>query len=237
MTVLGWFIMACPHSEQTCLHKVPIFESLTESELDAMACLVQSKRYEKGDFIFREGEKSQSLFVVNEGHVKLSKLTDSGKEQITRFLFPGDFFGQFALLQDKTHYANAEVLDSAVICFIRKKDFQAMLETNAKMAYRFLLAVSERLQQADEWMGTISLLEVGRRLAKVLLLFDERSQRPAPFQLPVPKKELAAWIGTTPETLSRKLSQFQEQGLIAHDGKKLHILEPLRLKRYAESAD
>src|SRR5690242_16639317 len=151
--------MPCHHNENepTCISRVPIFEHLTPEERCELHAVVQSRPYKKGDFIFREGERSDTLFVLSEGTVKISKVSGEGKEQIIRFLFPGDFFGQFALLQEKTHHANAEVLDSAVICSIHKPDFHRLMELNSKMAYRFLLAMSERLQQADDWMGTLSL--------------------------------------------------------------------------------
>jgi len=212
---------------------VPIFEGLTSDEEEALQAVVRSRRYGKGDFIFREGEQSEFLFVLHEGTVKISKSSDRGKEQIMRFLFPGDFFGQFALLQEKKHYANAEVLDSAVICSIHKQDFRGLLERNSTMAYRFLLAMSERLQQADEWMGTISLMEVDRRLAKLLLLFLEKNASQPKLRLPVPKKELASLLGTTPETLSRKLSALEEMGFIRMERRHLMICQPEQLSAYA----
>lgn len=226
--------MTCNHqTNRSCIHRVPIFEHLTTEEIDALTVATQSKSYKKGEFIFREGEKSETLFVLNEGTVKISKLSDVGKEQIIRFLFPGDFFGQFALLQEKNHYANAEVLDASVVCSIHKQDFQTIMEQNSKMAYRFLLAVSERLRQADEWMGTISLMETERRLAKLLMLFYEKNNAQPEVRLPAQKKELAALLGTTPETLSRKLAFFEEQGLLSVARNSIIIRQPELLQHYA----
>lgn len=227
-------MMSCDHkSETSCLHRVPIFENLTEDENKALTTVIQSKSYKKGEFIFYEGDKSETLFVLNQGIVKISKIAGSGKEQIVRFLFPGDFFGQFALLQETTHYANAEVLDSSVVCVIHKADFQYIIEQNSKMAYRFLLAISERLRQTDDWMGTISLMETEQRLAKMLVLFYEKNSELPQFQLPVQKKELASWLGTTPETLSRKLTKFEELGLIIISGKNIVIDKPDELISYS----
>ena len=221
------------HEEQSCIHRVPIFEQLTEEDAASLAAAVQSRPYRKGEVIFREGERSDQLFIVNEGIIKLSKLSEEGKEQIIRFLFPGDFFGQFALLQEKTHYANAEVLSPAIVCSIRKQEFLAIMAQNAKMAYRFLLAVSERLAQADDWMGTISLMETDRRLAKLLMVFYERNNGQAEIRLPVQKKELAALIGTTPETLSRKLADLEQQGLLNVARNSIVILQPQLLSELA----
>ena len=225
----------CDHSAETsCLSKVPIFNNLTSSEIETLQPVIQTKYFAKGDYIFREGETSDSLFVVNQGTIKISKLSGEGKEKIVRFLFPGDFFGQFALLQEKKHDAHAEVLDAAAVCIIHKQDFLPIIENNAKMAFSFVLAISELLHQAEEWMSTISLLETEQRLAKLLLLFHERNDFVASFDLPVPKKELAALLGTTPETLSRKLASLEERGLISFVRKRvtIHDLEGLKAISY-----
>ncbi len=227
--------MSCNHSDlnPSCIHRVPIFEHLTSDESETVTAAIQSNHYKKGEYIFREGEKSDKLFIINEGTVKISKLSDHGKEQIIRFLFPGDFFGQFALLQEKNHYANAEVLDASIICFIHKQDFQLIMEHNPKMAYRFLLAVSERLGQADEWLGTISLMETNRRLAKLLILLYDKNNAKSNVRLPAQKKELAALIGTTPETLSRKLALLEEQKLISVTRNNIIIHQPQLLRELA----
>lgn len=227
--------MTCTsHGNHSCIHKVPIFENLTPQEIATVAAVVQSKHYNKGDYIFHEGEKSDKLFIINEGTVKISKLSHIGKEQIIRFLFSGEFFGQFALLQEKNHYADAEVLDTSVICFIHKQDFLHILEQNPKLAYRFLLAVSERLGQADEWLGTISLMETEQRLAKLLILLYDKNHLQPEIQLPAQKKELASLLGTTPETLSRKLSFLDEQGLISVTRNKVMIRKPQLLRKLAD---
>lgn len=211
--------MSCNHStchEDSCIQHVPIFEGLSEQEKCQLHHVIQSRPYQKREVIFQEGDISDTLYIIHTGIVKISKYTETGKEQIIRFLFPGDFFGQFSLLLDKTHYANAEVLEHAQICSIYKKDFLHVIEHNPNMAYRFLIAVSERLQQTDDWVGTISLMEVERRLAKTLLLFNRNQHENSDtLKLPIAKKELAALIGTTPETLSRKLTSLEAQGILS----------------------
>ncbi|MEB3104002.1 Crp/Fnr family transcriptional regulator [Paenibacillaceae bacterium T2] len=222
------------HNESSCIRRVPVFQGLSDEEIMALHKVTKSRSYGKGNFVFREGEQSETLFVLNRGTVKIVKISDEGKEQIIRLLFPGDFFGLFALLQEKIHYADAEVLETAEVCLIQKKDFKAIIESNPHMAYRFMLAISERLQQADEWIGTFSLLEVERRLAKMLLAFYNRSKAPI-VQLPVPKKELAALLGTTPETLSRKLAHFESLNILSlKNRKEIRILDADELSRYTK---
>jgi CRP-like cAMP-binding protein len=229
--------MPCEHNScnHFCVHHVPIFNDLTSDDIQLVTSAIQSKRYGKGEYIFREGESSNKLYIVNEGVIKIAKLSDQGKQQIIRFLFPGDFFGLFALLQQKQHYADAEVLDDAIICVIEKQHLTSIMERNPRMAYQFLVAVSERLGQADEWLGTISLMETEQRLAKLLMLFYDKNNNKPDIQLPVQKKELASLLGTTPETLSRKLTLFEDQGLIKVARSYIHILQPRLLQSLAGS--
>src|SRR5690606_3457360 len=91
-----------------CIHRVPVFQNLTQDETQLLSTVIQSNRYEKGQFVFREGDKSNCLFVLHKGLIKITIVSDLGKEHIVLFLWPGDFFGQSALLQEKSHYANAE---------------------------------------------------------------------------------------------------------------------------------
>ncbi|WP_458412094.1 Crp/Fnr family transcriptional regulator [Schinkia sp. CFF1] len=204
------------HHQLSCLSLVPVFQGMLDKELETLQAVTKSSCYKKGEFIFREGESSDKLFIVHEGLIKLTKLNEEGKEQIIRLLFSGDFFGQFALLQNSNHYANAVTLEQTTICSIEKQTFLHTLEKNPTMALHFINALNNRLFVADEWMSLLSLTEVEKRLARIILQFLEKGNIVNnQFRLPISKKDLAALIGTTPETLSRKLLLFTEQKIIA----------------------
>lgn len=229
--------MCCEHCshESSCITTVPVFKGMKETDLQQLRKVTRSRNFQKGAFIFREGERSETLFVVNEGLIKLTKTSAEGKEQIVRLLFPGDFFGLFSLLRDEKHYMNAEAAHHTVICSIDKKDLLKTMESNSELSYRFLLAVNDRLYEADESVGNLSLMEVEQRLARALLLFhDKMPIENETFTLPITKKDLAGFIGTTPESVSRKLLAFVSQKLIHMDGQRtIKILELEQLKLIA----
>lgn len=228
----------CTIAGDSCIRRVPIFEALNEQEMIGLQKKIRSSHYEKGEFIFREGEASDLLFVLREGVVKISKYSGTGKEQLIRLKYPGDFFGKLPLLHDKKQYANAEVLERASVCFIQRSDLLSLLEKNPATTYRFLLAVSELLQQTDERMSMISLLEVEKRLAKTLLLYSQKEKTAdnVILKLPVAKKELASMLGTTPETISRKLADLETKQMIATDRRgRIRLLDLNRLTELAEA--
>jgi CRP-like cAMP-binding protein len=231
--------MCCDHCcshESSCITSVPVFKGMKEYDLQVLQKVTRSRDFQKGEFIFREGENSETLFVVNQGLIKLTKMSVEGKEQIVRLLFPGDFFGLFSLLRAEKHYMNAEAVGQTVICSIDKKDFLKTMEANADLSYRFLLAVNDRLYEADESVGFLGLMEVEQRLARALILFHEKGKAiNGTFTLPISKKDLASFIGTTPESVSRKLLTFISQKLIQMDGRRqIQILELDKLKQIAE---
>lgn len=230
--------MACNHccsQESACITTVPVFKGLEDSELLLLQNVTHSRSFQKGEFIFREGEQSETLLIVNEGLIKLTKSSADGKEQIVRLLFPGDFFGLFALLRDEKHYMNAEALEKTVICYIDKKDFLQTMAKNADMSFRLVVALNDRLFEADESVGFLSLMNVEERLARALILFyDKMKAHNGVFSLPITKKDLASFIGTTPETVSRKLLSFVSQNMISLIGQRqIEILDMERLKQFA----
>lgn len=230
--------MACTHCcshESACITTVPVFQGMPDSELHQLQKVTRNRTFQKGEFIFREGERSETLLIVNEGLIKLTKTSSDGKEQIVRLLFPGDFFGLHALLRDEKHYMNAEALGATGICFIDKKDFLETMSKNAEMSFRFVVALNDRLYEADESVGFLGLMEVEERLARALLLFhDKMNAGHRKFTLPITKKDLASLIGTTPESVSRKLLSFVSQGVIELSGQRhIQILALDRLKEIA----
>lgn len=226
----------------TCIRQVPLFTGLAEPEVEMLDSITESRSYEKGSYIFREGEPSDSLFVVNTGLIKLTQGSGEGKQHIIRFLFPGDYFGQFALLQNKHNYLNAEVVENALVCRMHRDDFLPLLARNAKLAYSFLLSMSEQLQEAEEWAGAMHMLEADKRLAKMLLYLYTKLSAPLKdkskeqkITLPAAKKEMASMIGTTAETLSRKLGNFEALNMIRVHKRVIEITNLQALQRMAEA--
>lgn len=227
----------CPFENFLYIRSIPLFADLHFEELHRIATYCKSKSYVRKSFIFQEGDSTDTLYILKSGIVKVGKLSDDGKEQIMRLIFPGDLFGFFFILPDQKHYLNAVVIDDADVLYIHKTDFVSLLEQNKEMAYRYVLALTERLYQADVWTGMLSLSEVENRIAKLLLYFHQKTGfTQESFQLPIEKKEFASYIGTTAETLSRKLAQFEALGLLTLEGRKaIRIRNVCRLEQLAQN--
>ncbi|MDG5788805.1 Crp/Fnr family transcriptional regulator [Evansella sp. AB-P1] len=231
--------MGCSNNcdiKQSCLSRVPLFKGLDLKAIHTLQSATESHTFHKGNYIFQEGDISNGLFVVKKGLVKLFKLSADGKEQIIRLLFPGDFLGQFALLQNDVHYANAEVLEETVICIIAKDTFIEILEENPKMSLQLITTLNTLLMTADEWMTALSLMDVEKRLAKIILLFFHKIETEDDyFTLPISKRDLASMLGTTPETVSRKLFSFADRQLIQLKNRRdIRVVDSTKLTAIAE---
>lgn len=221
-------------NSHTCVRQVPVFRSLSDEELVIIESITETHNYKRGSQVCREGEPSEALYVVKSGLIKLTQNSKEGKQHIVRFLFPGDYFGQFALLHNKNNDVTAEVIESGEVCRMHRRDFIPLLEQNAALAFSFLMSVSEQLHQAEEAAGALHMFEVEKRLARLLVyLYTRNLEEPAvtvqavkqSVDLPSAQKEVAAMIGTTAETLNRKLNKLEALKIIAMHKRTVRILE------------
>lgn len=215
------------NGSRACVSLVPIFNHLTEEQMDEVMEVVRSVAFKKGEIIYRAGEAANSLYIIHHGQVKIYRLSESGKEQMIRILQPGDFTGEFALFKQSEHQAYAEALIDTQICFIRREDIQKLLSAYPAIALKILSEFSDRLEHAEKQATTIATEKVDTRIATFLVeCIEDVEQEKAHIVLPMSRKDLASYLGTTPETVSRKLTEFEDAGFIKQNGQRnIQILD------------
>ena len=122
----------------SCLRQIALFDNLLEAQIRLLAKAVYSRSYKRGEFVFQEGDRSDALYVVSQGVVKIAKVSATGREHVLRFLFQGDFGGLSSIFKGGVAYASAEVVEEAVVCRIYRKDLKTILDRNSDLAYRLL---------------------------------------------------------------------------------------------------
>ncbi|HOB19379.1 MAG TPA: Crp/Fnr family transcriptional regulator [Candidatus Atribacteria bacterium] len=221
----------CAHAgaEKSCIERVPIFSSLTREEVSEIAMITDQRVYKKGEFIYMAGDRGQKLYVIHEGRVKITRLLDTGKEQVIRLLEPGDFFGELSLFVSAPLDNNAEVLENTTVCMIEGSRLKDMISRKPAIAVKIIEELSKRLRSSESLIETLGLQDVEQRLARALLRLAEGK---TVISLPFSKKDLAAHIGISQETLSRKLSLFEDKGWIRQSGhRKISIEARTELER------
>ena len=194
------------------------------------------KKYKKGEIIFTPGDYFDYLFVVNRGRVKVSKISAMGKEQILRILEPGDFMGELSLFNNKVLTNSAEAIETAEICIIKSDKIRELIIEKPEIAIKFLQKYTESIEESEELIELIGLRDVEQRIANYLITEVEKNNiknknNEYEINLPVSKGVLASMIGTTQETLSRKLTVFQDSGWIKLTGQRKIVITDIESLR------
>lgn len=195
-----------------CVSLVPLFAGLGPADRRQIAEVAVTRNYAKGEQVHSPGAES-GLRIVHRGRVKVHRIAESGAEQLLRILFPGEFFGETTLLTGRPVDSWAVALEPAEVCTVGSGSVTALLRERPDVALRMLAALSDRLEQAEQQLSAVTGVTVGRRLADHLLDLATESGSDT-FALPSTKKDLASYLGTTPETLSRRLGDLQDAGLV-----------------------
>lgn len=207
--------------QKLCISLVPIFNHLQPEEMREIATTTKSARYERNEQIYGAGEHSAHLFIVHRGRVKIYRLSESGKEQVIRILEPGDFTGELALFSETIHDCYAVAMEKTELCTIQRSDLQDLLMKYPAISYKIIEEFSRRLEQTEKQVSSLTSEDTEERIATYLIeLAKVSSEDNHRITLPMTKKDLASYLGTTPETLSRKLAEFEGRGLIEQNGQR-----------------
>lgn len=157
--------------------------------------------------------------------MKVTQDTVSGREQMLRLLQAGDFDGEAVLFTQTEHNNNAVALTDSQVCTISRGDFQKLLHATPELALNVLNALGQRVVALENQATAASTASVAERLANYLLE-TSAAMGNAKFDLPLRKKDLALYLGTSPETISRRLTTFADEGLIKQHGRsEIEILD------------
>jgi len=193
--------------------------------MDEIVQTIKPGKYKKGEIIYRAGDESDSLYIVNKGRIRIFRLSESGKEQLVRILTTGDFTGELALFSESTHESYAQAMEDTEVCMINRRDLQDFLIRYPSISLKILSEFSRRLEKSEVQTTRVSTEKVETRIAQYLAECVENNKS-MEFLLPMSKKDLASYLGTTPETISRKLAELEDAGYIAQKtSRKIVVLD------------
>ncbi|MDB5271430.1 MAG: transcriptional regulator, Crp/Fnr family [Hymenobacter sp.] len=182
----------------------------------------------KKQVLYAEDEEATRLYFVESGRVKTVRRTASGKELITGVYGPGEFFGYLPLLQHRSHSDSAVVLDDAQVLYIPQKDFELLLHSHPDVGWQFIRLLAGQVEERERQLLGMAYDSLRRRVASTLLRLQEQAGNGA-AAIRFSRDDLAAVVGTTPESLIRTLSEFKQDGLIELTPKSIHVLQPDKL--------
>jgi CRP/FNR family transcriptional regulator len=222
----------------SCAAGVPFLSVLPPSVLGELGQSMRHRRLARGELLALAGDPVEHLVVVAQGRLKLTSSTTGGREQLLRTLGPGEFVGELALFTPSVHEGDLVAVVPSEVCLVGRQAVQDLLWRHPGAATRLVEALAQRLAGAERMIADLGLHDIGQRLAGLLLRMAERGEAtPAgvKLRLPVSWREIAAELGTTPESLSRRLGVLAGEGIIRQErARTVVILAPDRLRQLAE---
>ncbi|MEC8990417.1 MAG: Crp/Fnr family transcriptional regulator [Candidatus Latescibacterota bacterium] len=214
--------------EISLLRQVPLFEGLDDEQLDAIALVTITRRFDKHQVIILAEEEGDALFIISSGQVKVSIVSEDGREVILSLLGTGSVFGELSLLDGKPRSANVVATENTDLYMLRRSDFLQLVYKVPQIAVGLLAELAARLRKTDRKIGGLALLDVTSRILETLLqLADEHGTETDGGVLLKSRpthQQIANMSGTTRETVSRVLKRLEKQGYISTEGRTITIV-------------
>ena len=211
------------------LRKIPLLHDIPAEAMQKFVKAVELKEIRRRQVVYLPGDPGDSVYFVNGGRLKVSKVTRDGKELTLAYRVPGEIFGELCLIDGSPREEMAEAMENALISVIERGLFEAILQREAPMGARLVKVVAQRRRDVENKIEQLIFKDVNAKLAELLLrLGDEygiEDARGTLISLKITHQEMANLIGSTRETVSLTLSQFKRRGFIHTDGRKVILAD------------
>jgi CRP/FNR family cyclic AMP-dependent transcriptional regulator len=199
-----------------------LFRGCAPAELDRIAALLREKRYAAGQTIFQRGDEGSGMLFVVSGQVHIVVSSAEGREIILNIIEPGQEFGELALLDGEPRSADAVAHTDSVILSISHAEFMPLLARNPDISAAIMRVLCGRLRRTSTQLESVALLELGARLARLLLsLADtvgEATKTGTRIRLRLSQSELGQLVAGSRSKVNRHLMDWQASGVLARDG-------------------
>lgn len=197
------------------IRRVFLFSTLTPEQTEALAASVSKKRFKRGEILVEQGKKTDALYIVLTGRIRVLMTDRKGREVILATLTAGDYVGEMSLIDDAPHSATVAADQQVDVLVLGRDSFLRCLNENTEMAHAVMRVLVQRLRKASENISSLALVGVYGRVAKVLL------ESAAPddsggllIRDKVSRQDIAKMVGASREMVSRVMKDFEEQGFI-----------------------
>lgn len=211
----------------SCIQMVPIFKNLSNDEINEIIMISSHKKLNKGDFIYQAGDNLNSLYVIHQGKIKITRYSEEGKEQVIRILSHGDFLGELALFNNSVVSTNAEALEPSIICLVDNDRLKHLMFQSPTLSLKMMGELSNRLDKAEALIEQSNLSSAEAKVARLLLEIENNNL----VIFKTTKVNLSSNLGISPETFSRKLKYLEDNHIIKIiNHKTVKIIDKLSLE-------
>ncbi|WP_281827736.1 MULTISPECIES: Crp/Fnr family transcriptional regulator [Lactobacillus] len=197
---------------ELCVHLVPLFNALPTNDQMQIEELVRHQNYQKSELVM-DPTSSNNLVIVAHGGARLYTLDENGRENVTQILETGDYAGENWLFGEVNTNTYVEATENSEICLLNRNDFLALMKKTPELSIQLLEQNIIKVRAMHRQIQLLSLPKVEDRLLSYLQTYAKQVNKNS-FTLPLKMKDLALYLGTTPETLSRKFVLLEKQGTL-----------------------
>jgi CRP/FNR family transcriptional regulator, cyclic AMP receptor protein len=219
------------------LRRAPLFEALDDDGARALRSRMTEVALSRGERLFTEGDGGDSLYVVLEGKIKLTRAAPDGRENLLSVIGPGEMFGELSLFDPRPRTSSASAVTDARLAALAHDKLLIWLTGRPEVALHLLRALAQRLRRANDVMADLVFTDVPGRVAKQLLdlatRFGEQQADGLHVNHDLTQEELAQLVGASRETVNKALADFVARGWIQLSARSVVLLDQDRLRRRA----
>ena len=214
--------------------------ALESEDVEQLDEIVQrSKPIQKGRFLYHEGDEFQSVFAVRSGALKAFRTTDSGREQVTGFYFPGEILGMDGI-SNNLHASSAQALETTAVCEIPFNSLEKLSALMPSLQRHFFQIMSREITEDQQLITLLSKNSAEERVAALILSISSRNARrklsATRFRLPMSRIDIGNYLGLTVETVSRVFSRMQKLNFLQVNNKEIEIMDLDGIRSLADIA-
>jgi CRP/FNR family transcriptional regulator, cyclic AMP receptor protein len=213
----------------TLLRNVPLFAALAEEQLRVLTRTIVRKSVGRNAKIIGAGDPTDSLYVVINGRLKVLMSDEQGREVILSILGPGEYFGEMGLLDESPRSATVVTLEACELLTISSADFKRSLAENFELSLMMMRGLVKRLREADQKIGSLALMDVYGRVARLLLEMAEDIDGEKVVVKKLSKQDIAKMIGASREMVSRVMRDLQLSGAFVTRGRSIVLRDKILL--------
>lgn len=218
------------------LGRVPAFSTLEPSDLERIAGVAVPRSFEPGQVVFREGDSSDTCYIVREGHARAIRTHGDGRTITLATFGPGDIFGELAMFEDERRSATVEAIEAISVVGVLGPDMRRLMKEHPEISARLVIALGRRLRETNERLSRQSFQTVQSRVASVLseIVAAEvaAGKDPADVLVTATQADLAQLAGSSRESASRFLAVLERAGVISQGRGRLTVHNPAALEQY-----
>jgi CRP-like cAMP-binding protein len=216
------------------LRSHPVFGEIGRDAIERLCAYARTRAVERGTTIFAKGDPGTALFAVSTGVVKISVPSDDGREAVFSLVYPGEIFGEIALLDGRPRTADAVAMTDCELLAIDRRDFLDFIETHAKAALKLIELLCGRIRLANEHFEEVLFLNLPARLARTVLRLTTQGSGPQTVRkITITQRELGQMVGMTREPINKQLRVWEKRNWIRLERGGVVVLMPDQLAALA----